>query len=69
MDQKDLKKLRKDLNMTQQDMAFLCGVTLRTYSKWENEEIPNFIQSFLELLKLERNRRILIKKAMQRLDI
>lgn len=32
---KDLSKLRKDKEMTQLDVAKLCGVTLNAYANWE----------------------------------
>lgn len=68
MDQEELKNLRVELNLTQEQMAFLCGVTQKTYRKWEQKEIPEFIKTFLDLLKYKNNRQILLKNAMQRLD-
>lgn len=67
MNQEELKNLRVELNLTQEHMAFLCGVTIRTYRKWEQTEIPKFVENFLDLLKYENNRKILSKNAMQRL--
>ena len=68
MDQAELKNLRVELNLTQEHMAFLCGVTIKTYRKWEQKEIPKFVKNFLDLLKYENNRQILSKNAMQRLE-
>lgn len=65
MDHIEIKKLRKELNYMQPEMAELCGVTLRTYIAWENQGIPEKNQHFLELLKIEKNRRILLKRLLQ----
>lgn len=67
MNQEELKNLRVELNLTQEQMSFLCGVTIRTYRKWEQKEIPKFVKNFLDLLKYENNRQILSKNAMNRL--
>lgn len=68
MDQEELINLRVELNLTQEHMAFLCGVTTKTYRNWEQKELPKFVKNFLDLLKYKNNRQILLKNAMQRLE-
>ena len=54
---KDLKELRIDKKMTQQQVADLVGISLRSYKSYENEEAKrgtakyNYIVSKLEKIK------------------
>ena len=48
----EFKKERKELNLTQQDVAILLGVTRVTYAKWE-EDPSTMPLGKLELLKRE----------------
>ena len=61
MDHVEIRKLREELNYVQPEMASLCGVTLRTYVAWENQGVPKNMQHFLELLKIEKNRNIVLR--------
>lgn len=36
----DLPTIRKDLNLTQADLARLAGVNVSTVWRWENESVP-----------------------------
>lgn len=54
----DVKNLREKFNLTQQELADLCGVTLRTVQNWEmGKPIPT---AMLKLLKVVEESREMI---------
>ena len=50
---KEIKKIREDLNLTQKNFAFVLGVSLKTVEAWESgRNIPQgTAQRFLQLLQ------------------
>lgn len=58
---KDFRKEREELNITQQDAAVLLGVSRITYIKWENEPDTMPIGKY-ELLKSELARLRVLKE-------
>ncbi len=47
----DIKKLRAQLNVTQQELAEMCGVTLRTVQNWETgRPIPERALRLLDVI-------------------
>lgn len=47
----DIKDLRKQLDVTQQELAEMCGVTLRTVQNWETgKPIPERAMKLLETI-------------------
>ena len=48
----DVKKIRENHDITQQQLADLCGVTLRTVQNWENgKPIPVAMQKLLNAIE------------------
>lgn len=50
--------------MSQADMAFLCGVPLRTYEAWERRSVVQNVARFLELLRHPEIRMLMMKMAL-----
>ena len=64
LDSKELRAFRRGLGMTQDQMAFLCRVSVRTYRYWEQKEVPSSMQNFLELLRIPENRELMMEMAL-----
>ena len=48
----DVKELRAELGLTQSELAYKCGVTIRTVQNWESGGvIPQATLKFLDILK------------------
>lgn len=46
----DVKKFRLERNLTQKELADLCGVTIRTVQNWENGgTVPDMAKKFLHI--------------------
>lgn len=51
MDNINVRKIRKDLNMTQSQLANKIGVTTRTVQKWEaGDTIPSSMENLLKTI-------------------
>ena len=56
MNEIDIKKLRKELGVTQKELAEMCGVTTRMVQYWEaGKTIPDSKLKLLRLLELRYN--------------
>lgn len=52
----DVKKMREDMGVTQQELAQLCGVSIRTVQNWEiGKAIPDSMVRLLEAVKSSRD--------------
>lgn len=52
----DVKKLREQIGATQQALAEMCGVTLRTVQNWETgRPVPERARKLLEVIANNRN--------------
>lgn len=51
----NLKDIRKDLDLTQQKLADMLGVDIRTVRRWENGEIKMPKTAELLVLTIEKN--------------
>lgn len=45
----NIKKLRKELRLTQTEFAELLGTTQMTISTWENGKCPSYIDKLAEM--------------------
>lgn len=51
----DVKKLREEMGVTQQELAQMCGVSIRSVQNWEiGKPVPQQTQKLLEVLRQNR---------------
>ena len=65
MNSSELRVLRLSLNMTQKEMASMCGVPQITYETWERRSVGNSVSRFLNLLTIPENRDLMMRMALE----
>ncbi|PJE79652.1 hypothetical protein CI610_01366 [invertebrate metagenome] len=58
MTSKEVKNIRISLNLTQKQLADLCGCTLRTYQRWEESGVNRHVERLLMLMTSEEVRKL-----------
>lgn len=56
MEGKELKKIRKELNLTQTELADILGVKMNTVYRWESGilDVPKYIELAMQTVKSQK---------------
>jgi DNA-binding transcriptional regulator YiaG len=60
MEGKELKTIRKELNLTQTELADILGVKMNTVYRWESGilEVPKYITLAMQTVKQKQNDKV-----------
>ena len=56
----EVKTVGKELGITQQAMADLCGCPIRTYQRWEEKGVASYGARLLKLVQYPEVRRVAV---------